>query len=95
MSITREDVRKVADLARLELDDALTDRLADQIGTILNYVDTLGQVNTDGVPPTHHALSLSNAFRDDVVIPSPGTDSALSNAPVHENGCFVVPKIVG
>lgn len=95
MGISRDEVLKVAELARLELDEALTDKLAEQIGNILNYVDTLGKVDTDGVPPTNHALSLANAFREDEVIASPGTEMALANAPVHENGCFVVPKIVG
>lgn len=95
MKISREEVLKVAELARLELDDGLTTKLVDQIGNILNYVDTLEKVDTTGVPPTNHALSLSNAFREDVVIPSPGTDMAIANAPLHENGCFVVPKIVG
>ena len=95
MKISREEIVNVAKLARLTLDESLTAKLADQIGDILNYVDTLEKVNTDGVAPTNHALSLSNAFREDVVIPSPGTDAALANAPAKEDGCFVVPKIVG
>ncbi|MBU1170298.1 MAG: Asp-tRNA(Asn)/Glu-tRNA(Gln) amidotransferase subunit GatC [Proteobacteria bacterium] len=95
MKISAKEVQNVAELARLELDEALTAKLADQIGSILNYVDTLKKVDTTGVPPTNHALSLSNAFREDVVVPSPGTDKALANAPLKENGCFVVPKIVG
>lgn len=95
MKITREEIVNVAKLARLTLDESLTAKLADQIGDILNYVDTLEKVDTDGVEPTNHALSLSNAFREDVVIPSPGTEDALANAPVKEDGCFVVPKIVG
>lgn len=95
MSISREDIMNVAELARLSLDDALVDKLVDQIGDILNYVDTLEKVDTQGIPPTNHALSLTNAFRDDVVKDSPGTEAALANAPVKEDGCFVVPKIVG
>jgi aspartyl-tRNA(Asn)/glutamyl-tRNA(Gln) amidotransferase subunit C len=95
MKISRENVLNVAELARLELDEDLTDKLADQIGDILNYVDTLEKVDTEGVPPTNHALALFNAFREDVVKESPGTDDALANAPSREDGCFVVPKIVG
>lgn len=95
MKISRELVLNVAELARLELDESLTDKLAEQIGDILNYVDTLEKVDTEGVPPTNHALALSNAFREDVVAESPGTAKALSNAPSREDGCFVVPKIIG
>lgn len=95
MALSRDDIINVADLARLSLPDSLVDKLVDQIGDILNYVDTLEKVDTEGVPPTNHALSLTNAFREDVVKPSPGTEAALANAPVKEDGCFVVPKIVG
>lgn len=95
MKISREEIMNVAKLARLSLDETLTAKLADQIGDILNYVDTLEKVDTDGVEPTNHALSLTNAFREDVVKESPGTDAAMANAPVAEDGCFVVPKIVG
>ena len=95
MKISAQDVMKVAELARLSIDDDLRDKLAEQIGDILSYVDSLGRVNTEGIVPTTHALSLFNAFRDDVVKGQQGTEKALSNAPLKEDGCFVVPRIVG
>jgi aspartyl-tRNA(Asn)/glutamyl-tRNA(Gln) amidotransferase subunit C len=95
MTISKKDVMYVANLARLTLDDASIDTFADQLGNILDYVDSLGQVDTTGVEPTNHAIFLSNAFREDEPKPHPGTDSALENAPEKESGQFVVPKIIG
>jgi len=95
MSISKQDVMYVANLARLNLDEAAIDTFADQIGKILDYVDSLRQVDTAGVEPTSHAIFLSNAFREDAPKPQPGTESALVNAPEKESGQFVVPKIIG
>ncbi len=95
MSISKEDVMYVANLARLTLDESSIDMFADQIGKILDHVDALRQVDTTGVAPTSHAISLSNAFREDNLKPQPGTEKALENAPERESGQFVVPKIIG
>jgi len=95
MSISKEDVLYVANLARLTLDEASMDTFADQIGKILDHVDQLRQVDTTGVSPTSHAIFLSNAFREDAPKPHPGSDQALENAPEKESGQFVVPKIIG
>jgi len=95
MSISKQDVMYVANLARLTLDDTSIDTFADQIGKILDYVDSLRQVDTTGVEPTSHAIFLSNAFREDEAKPHPGTESALENAPEKESGQFVVPRIIG
>ncbi|MCK7503779.1 MAG: Asp-tRNA(Asn)/Glu-tRNA(Gln) amidotransferase subunit GatC [Desulfobacterales bacterium] len=95
MKITRDEVLYVARLARLEVEEAATDKLAAQIGSILDYVDQLNQVDTAGVAPTSHALALTNAFREDAVRPHIDRDAALANAPAQEEGCFLVPKIVG
>ena len=65
MKITKDEVLHVADLARLNLDEAAIDKFAGQIGDILDYVDKLKEVNTDGIKPTSHAIALTNAFRDD------------------------------
>ena len=95
MKISKEEITNVANLARLNLDESLIDKLTSQVGTILEYIDKLDELNTDGVEPTTHAISLSNAFRDDVETEQLGTDKALANAPEKEDGCFVVPKVVG
>ena len=95
MTISKEEVRYVAHLARLELDAAAEDAFAGQIDDILSYVDSLNRIDTTGVPPTSHALSLNNAFREDVPHEHMATDEALANAPEKEEGAFTVPKIIG
>jgi aspartyl-tRNA(Asn)/glutamyl-tRNA(Gln) amidotransferase subunit C len=95
MKITREEVLHVAHLARLDIDDADVDRFADQIGTILDYVDTLKQVDTTGVTATSHATSLTNAFREDKEMDHLDPEASLANAPEKDDGAFVVPKIIG
>jgi aspartyl-tRNA(Asn)/glutamyl-tRNA(Gln) amidotransferase subunit C len=95
MKLTKAEIMHVANLARLELDNAAVEKFADQIGTILEYVDTLRRVDTNGVQPTSHAIFLTNAFREDEVKTHLDTDSALANAPEKDDGTFIVPKIVG
>jgi aspartyl-tRNA(Asn)/glutamyl-tRNA(Gln) amidotransferase subunit C len=94
MKITRDEVIHVANLARLDMDEASIDKFADQIGTILEYVDVLSRVNTEGVTPTSHAISLTNAFREDEEKENLDRDLALANAPQKEDGNFVVPKVI-
>ena len=94
MKISKEEVQHVATLARLDLDEAAMDKFAGQIGEILDYVDTLNQVDTKGVAPTSHAISLTNAFRDDEVGKPLPRENALANAPDQEDGAFVVPKVI-
>ena len=81
MALTPEQVRWVAHLARLELDDAALAKMARQLSDILAYVDQLRQVNTDGVEPLAHPLPVHNVFRDDEPGPSLPADEALANAP--------------
>jgi aspartyl-tRNA(Asn)/glutamyl-tRNA(Gln) amidotransferase subunit C len=95
MKITKEEVLHVANLARLDIDVSLIDKFAEQIGAILEYVDILNQVDTKGVSPTSHAISLTNAFREDVEKSYFDRDSALANAPEKEEGSFIVPKVIG
>ena len=94
MKITKEKVLHVANLARLDVDKVLIDKFARQIGTVLEYVDKLKAVDTRDVTPTSHAISLTNAFREDDERQSFDSDSALSNAPEKEDGNFFVPKVI-
>jgi len=94
MKITRDEVLYVADLARLDLDEASIDKFAGQIGKILDYVDKLNEIDTEGIRPTSHAISLTNAFREDEQKEHLERDQALANAPQKEEGAFVVPKII-
>jgi aspartyl-tRNA(Asn)/glutamyl-tRNA(Gln) amidotransferase subunit C len=90
-----ETVRKVAELARLKLSDQEVARFAEQVGDILEYVEKLNALNTDGVEPLTHALDLTTAFRDDQTQESPGAEEMTRLAPesLYEN--FKVPQVMG
>ncbi len=95
MKITKEEVLYVARLARLDLDADSIDKFAGQIDEILGYIEKLNQVDTEGIKPTSHAISLTNAFRDDEPRQHLDRERVLANAPESEEGSFVVPKVVG
>ena len=94
MKITAKEVRYVADLARLELSSEEVELLTGDMNRILDYMDQLNELDTGGVEPTSHVLSLKNVFREDVVVDSLPVDEVLANAPRREKGHFVVPKII-
>lgn len=93
-TLETEKVRKVAVLARLKLSDAEIGDYATKLGNILKYVDTLNEVDTEGVEPMVHAVELSNVFRADVVQPSLPREAALQNAPKTDGTFFLVPQIL-
>jgi aspartyl-tRNA(Asn)/glutamyl-tRNA(Gln) amidotransferase subunit C len=93
--ITRDEVAHLADLARIDLDDAELDHLAPQLSVILEAVASINGVAGDDVPPTSHALPLTNVFRDDVVTPGLTAEQALSGAPEVDQQRFSVPRILG
>ena len=94
MSLTADDVRKVAHLARLELSDAEVETMTRQLAAIVAYVDQLKQVPTDGVEPLAHALDVSNVFRGDEPAPSLSVDEALANAPQRKGDFYRVPAVL-
>ncbi len=94
MKITKEDVIRVAHLARLDIEKTAITNYVEQIGRVLEYVDMLKQVNTDAVVPTSHAIDIINVFRDDDLVESLDSKSALANAPEKENGNFLVPRVI-
>lgn len=94
MKITADQVQHVARLARLQIDPEAIEKLASELATILTYVDKLNEVDTQGVPPTSHAIELFNAFRDDEVHAHLPREQALNNAPSQDGGSFVVPKVI-
>ena len=85
----------LADLARIDLSDAELDHLAPQLSVILESVASIQGVAGDDVPPTSHALPLTNVFRDDVVAPCLTPEEALTGAPEEEQQRFEVPRILG
>ena len=94
MKITKKEVVHVANLARLDLNEESIGKFAGQIDNILEYVDMLNRVETEGVAPTSHAIFLTNAFREDKVKEHLDRNKALANAPEKEDGNFVVPKVI-
>jgi aspartyl-tRNA(Asn)/glutamyl-tRNA(Gln) amidotransferase subunit C len=93
-AITRDDVSHLARLARIAMTDEELDHLAGQLGVILAAVARVQEVAADDVPPTSHALPLSNVYREDRPRPSLGADGALAAAPAAEDGRFRVPRIL-
>ncbi len=94
MGITKEEVERVAHLARLHLSELELQTMTSQLDTILSYVAKLNELNTVGVQPMTHAFAVSNAFRDDVVADSLARDEALANSPCQNGETFVVPRII-
>jgi aspartyl-tRNA(Asn)/glutamyl-tRNA(Gln) amidotransferase subunit C len=84
--LSRAEVQKIAELARLRLTDDELDAMARQLGDIVGYVAQLREVNTEGVEPLAHALPVSNVFRADEPAPSLSLDQALANAPKRRDG---------
>jgi aspartyl-tRNA(Asn)/glutamyl-tRNA(Gln) amidotransferase subunit C len=93
--ISREEVAHLADLARIDLSDAELDHLAPQLAVILDSIASIRDVAADDVPPTSHALPLTNVFREDEVRPGLTAEEALAGAPAVEEQRFSVPRILG
>ena len=94
MKISKEQVEKVAKLARLHVTEGEKDAFAKQLSQILTHVEKLNQYDTTGIEPTSTVLGQVNVFREDRVRPSLPADKALANAPEREADGFCVPKII-
>jgi aspartyl-tRNA(Asn)/glutamyl-tRNA(Gln) amidotransferase subunit C len=93
--LTLDQVRHVARLARLALDDQTLLRLTGELESILGCVEKISRADVTGVEPMAHALPLHNVFRDDVVTPSLPLEQVLQNAAETDGPFFKVPKIIG
>ncbi len=94
MSLSREDVAKVALLARLRLEPAELDRFTSQLSAIVDYVAQLQELDTANVEPLAHGVEVVNVFRDDVRQPELSRDAALANAPKRNAENFLVPIVL-
>lgn len=94
-TISRDEVAHLAKLARLAVTDEELDTFAQQLDVILDSVAKVAEVATEDVPPTSHAVPLTNVFRADEVRPGLSQQQALSGAPAAEDGRFRVPRILG
>jgi aspartyl-tRNA(Asn)/glutamyl-tRNA(Gln) amidotransferase subunit C len=93
-AISREEVAHLARLSRLAVTEDELDKFAGQLDVILQAVARVGEVTAADIPPTSHAVPLTNVLRDDVPQPSLARDEALAGAPDAEDGRFRVPRIL-
>ncbi len=94
MSLNKDDVKKVATLARIRMDEEQLVRMAPQLSKIIGFVEQLAEVNTDNVEPLANVVNIALTLRDDVANDGNCADKVLSNAPEKTQGYFVVPKVV-
>jgi aspartyl-tRNA(Asn)/glutamyl-tRNA(Gln) amidotransferase subunit C len=94
MSLSPNQVVWIAHLARLDLTPVDRDRMVHQLSAILEYFDQLSRVNTDGVEPLAHPLTVHNVFRANDLQPSLTVDEALANAPDRRGDYFGVPAVL-
>lgn len=94
MKLSSQEVEYVANLARLEISDEEKEKFTSQLNDILLYIDKLNKLDTEGVAPMSHAIAVTNAFREDKIADSLGTEKSLANAPDARGEFFRVPKVI-
>lgn len=94
MKISKDDIIKVSELARLEFNEEELEKFTEQLGKILEYIEQLNELNTDNVEPTSHVLDMSTPLREDKVVEWLSTEEVLKNAPESEDDFFVVPQVI-
>jgi aspartyl-tRNA(Asn)/glutamyl-tRNA(Gln) amidotransferase subunit C len=94
MALDKTEIAHVAALARIRIADAELEPLAAELSAILGWVERLGEVDTDGVPPMTGVAAMRLKMRDDVVTDGDCRDAILGNAPQTAKGFFAVPKVV-
>ncbi|MBE17248.1 MAG: Asp-tRNA(Asn)/Glu-tRNA(Gln) amidotransferase GatCAB subunit C [Nitrospinae bacterium] len=93
MSISFDDVIHISRLARLDFKENEFEEITEQLGSILNYISNLNELDTTDTPPTSHVLDIKNVYREDIVN-EPKVDKLEELAPDFKNGCFLVPKVL-
>ena len=94
MSVTSEQVRHIANLARIAMSDSELERLVPELNNILGWVEQLGEVDTQGIEPLATVVEQKLRLRDDKVTDGNCRAEVLANAPVAEHGFFAVPKVI-
>ena len=94
MSLDRDDVRKIAFLARIKIEDAELKPLADELNSIIGWVEQLGEVNTEGVQPMTSVAEMLTPQRPDQVTDGNVTQKVLANAPDRVKDFYAVPKVL-
>ena len=93
-TITTNDVKHIANLARLEFNEGEIQQFTYHLTRILDYIGKLNELDTTDVPPTSHVLPIRNVVKADVAIPSYDRELVLATAPAAEAGHFQVPKVI-
>lgn len=94
MSVSKEDVHYIADLARLRFSEEEEEEMAQQLSRVLGYMEKLNELDTEDVQPMSHVLDITNAFREDKVEQRITREEALKNAPDADQAYFRVPKVI-
>jgi len=94
MKITDELIDYIAELSRLRISADEREQITEELGALVNYVETLNELNTEGTEPMSHVLPIENVFREDAVRPSFDREALLKEAPNHDAEAFIVPKTV-
>ncbi|PID60699.1 MAG: Asp-tRNA(Asn)/Glu-tRNA(Gln) amidotransferase GatCAB subunit C [Ignavibacteriae bacterium] len=94
MSVTKDEVKKIAELARLEFKEDEIKNFTDEMNKILTYVEKLNELDTSNVEPLSHPIENTNVFREDKIHQSTPTEDALKNAPDSTSEHFKVPKVI-
>lgn len=92
--ITDEIIEHVGILAKLELDEEAREQAKKDMGSMLDYIDKLNELDTTAVEPMSHIFPVQNVFREDVVTSSDNSISLLQNAPGEKDGMFIVPRTI-
>ena len=93
-AITQDQVRHVAKLSRLKLNERQVQQFTSQLANILSYVEKLNELDTSNVEPTAHAVPIKNILRDDVFVEGIGIEKVLQNAPDRDGPFFKVPRVL-
>jgi aspartyl-tRNA(Asn)/glutamyl-tRNA(Gln) amidotransferase subunit C len=94
MSLDLAQVHRVADLARIEISEAQAERVLAQLNDIFRMIERMQAVDTEGVEPMSHPLGGTQRLRDDVVTAGDERAANLANAPLQDNGLFLVPRVL-
>ena len=92
--IDDDTIEYVSILAKLELSEEEREQAKKDMGRMLDYIDKLGELDTEGVEPMSHVFPVQNVFREDIVTNSDTREQLLANAPEQKDGMFMVPRIV-
>jgi aspartyl-tRNA(Asn)/glutamyl-tRNA(Gln) amidotransferase subunit C len=93
--ISNEQVKHVANLARLAITEAEADKFTKQLDAIITFAEQLNELDTENVEPTYHVLDMKNVMREDIPQKGLPREEVLKNAPEHQDGQIKVPSILG